>query len=91
MRRRVRLLDAEVITAIRACHLQANIVHFEREPIRWGAPCWEQAWIDPGGTVFGPGPYLKVPILGGEWDGTTQRVYAPARLRRRLARAWSQA
>lgn len=77
----------EVIAAIRATHLTANIDQFEREPDRWGAPQWQDAWVDPGGTLFGPGPYLKVPIRGGAWDGTVQRVYAPAPLRRRLAPA----
>lgn len=80
--------DAEVIAAIRANHLKANIWHFEADPERWGRPAWERAWIDGGGTIFGAGPYLKVPIEGGEWDGTTRRVYAPARLRRRLAKMW---
>ncbi len=82
------LTDAQVIAAIRANHLKANIDRFEREPERCGRPVWERAWIDPGGTIFGVGPYLKVPIEGGEWDGCVQRVYAPARLRVRLARRW---
>lgn len=76
--------EQEVIAAIRANHLKANIDQFEREPEKLGTPQWDKAWVDPGGTIFGPGPYLKVPIVGGEWDGTVQRVYPPARLRRRL-------
>jgi hypothetical protein len=82
------MTDAEVIAAIRQRHLKANIDQFEREPEKWGAPQWERAWVDRGGTIFGPGPYLHVPIVGGCWDGTTQRVYAPERLRKRLASQW---
>lgn len=65
---------ADVIAAIRAKHLKANIAKFEDDPGLWGTPDWDRAHVDPGGTIFGPGPYLKVPIVGGEWDGTTQRV-----------------
>ena len=83
--------DRDVIAAIRKTHLKANIDQFERDPKRWGRPVWSRAWVDPGGTLFGPGPYLKVPIKGGEWDGTVRRVYAPARLRRRLADQWRRA
>ena len=81
---------ADIIAAIRQTHLKANIDQFEREPEKWGRPNWEQAWVDPGGTIFGDGPYLKVPIVGGEWDGTVQRVYAPARLQRKLAKGLSR-
>src|SRR4051812_12433939 len=76
----------EVIAAIRATHLKANIDSFERDPDRWGAPQWQDAWVEPGGGPWS-GPYLKVPIRGGERDGTVQRVYAPTRLRRRLSPA----
>lgn len=83
--------DAEVIAAIRANHLRSNIsqrcyVHHH----------WDRAWVDPGGTVFGFGPYVKLPV---DWllrpgsDETAEvviRVYAPARLRRRLARLWQR-
>lgn len=82
------MTDSEVIAAIRANHLKANIDKFEREPEKWGTPDWGAAWVDPGGTIFGGGPYLKVPIRGGEWNDTVQRVYAPARLQRQLARKW---
>jgi hypothetical protein len=73
----------EIIAAIRQTHLKANIRHFENHPD--AVIHWDRAWVDPGGTIFGPGPYLKVPIT---WDGEdiVQRVYAPARLRRRLQR-----
>ena len=81
---------ADVIAAIRRSHLKANIDGFERDPDTCGAPQWDQAWIDPGGSIFGPGPYLKVPIVGGDWDGTVQRIYPTARLRRRLSKAWTR-
>lgn len=76
---------ADVIRAIRRRHLKANIERISPRHVGW-----HLAWVDPGGTIFGPGPYLKVPIVGGEWKGTTQRVYAPARLRRQLAKNWTR-
>lgn len=82
------MTDRDVIAAIRANHLKANIATCECDPKCWGRPLWSKAWVDRGGTIFGPGPYLHVPIRGGDRDGTVQRVYAPARLRRRLARSW---
>lgn len=34
--------------------------------------------VDPGGTVFGPGPYLRVPMNDGEPEGEViERVYCP--------------
>lgn len=33
----------------------------------------DKAWVDPGGTVFGQGPYLHVPCK----DGAAQRVFCP--------------
>lgn len=79
------MTDADVIAAIRACHLKANIDEFEREPEKWGRPDWDRAWVD-GGREW---VYLHVPIVGGEcgMDGTAQRVYPPARLSRKLAKA----
>jgi hypothetical protein len=79
--------DAQVIAAIRANHLQANIGALEREP-RGYRLHWSQATVDPGGTIFGPGPYVKLPVSYGR-DRWVVRVYAPARLRRRLAKAWT--
>jgi len=90
--------EADIIAAIRKCHLKANIGWIEamgrrprhpqtRKPITIQ---WDRAWVDVGGTVFGPGPYLHVPITG-YWGGTEEtehRVYPPARLRRRLAQWW---
>jgi ribosomal protein S6E (S10) len=79
--------DADVIAAIHRQHLKANIARFEADPsvtVRW-----DLARVDPGGTIFGAGPYLKVPVRGGgDWDGTVHRVYAPERLRKRLAAQW---
>lgn len=82
------MTDADVIAAIRKTHLKANIDMLEWAEMCGGRVAWEKAWIDHGGAIFGPGPYLKVPIEGGEWDGTAHRVYAPAKLRRRLAQQW---
>ena len=81
--------DREVIAAIRANHLKANIRNL----------CcvrhhWDEAWLDPGGTIWGEGPYVKLPV---EWlirEGSTDtervviRVYPPARLRRKLQKQW---
>jgi hypothetical protein len=79
--------DAEVITAIRANHLKANISnpYYVRHH-------WDQAWVDRGGTIFGPGPYVHLPVDAVWEDGSDKtdrlviRVYPPARLRRKLAR-----
>lgn len=81
------MTDRDVIAAIRETHLKANIARFEQNP-----KCrvyWDEATVDPGGSIFGPGPYLKVPVTGEGWDGTRHRVYAPARLQRKLAKYWS--
>lgn len=87
------MTDAEVIAAIRANHLKANI----RSPY-YVRHYWDRAWLDPGGTIFGDGPYVKLPVdwrrydfgdpRGDETDEVVIRVYAPARLRRRLAKLW---
>ena len=92
------MTDADVIAAIRANHLKANIGWIEdmgANPTHsTGAPIvlhWDRAWLDPGGTIFGSGPYVKLPITGywGTHEETTHRVYPPARLQRRLAKHWS--
>lgn len=38
---------------------------------------WSKAWVDPGGALWGPGPYLKLPFKwpGGE-DGA-ERIHCP--------------
>ena len=83
------MTDAEVLAAIQKTHLKANIGGYESGKAK-GRPRWDRAWLDPGGTIFGPGPYAKVPI---DWDdcygGIIVRVYAPERLRKRLAAKWS--
>jgi hypothetical protein len=98
------MTDAEVIAAIRARHLKANIAEFERAGFEMQ---WELAYLDPGGTIFGPGPYVKLPCrkqyertdiaffrgfglkLGADdWDERVIRVYPPKRLRERLRREW---
>jgi hypothetical protein len=82
------MTDAEVLAAIKANHLEANIGCHERGETD-GVPRWEQAWIDPGGVLWGPGPYAKVPIDFGHPDwNTVVRVYPPERLRKRLAAQW---
>jgi hypothetical protein len=84
------MTDADVIAAIRANHLEANLSN--RYYVRHH---WDRAWVDPGGTIFGPGPYVKLPVdlatndePNSPTEEVTIRVYAPARLRRRLARLW---
>lgn len=57
-----------------------------RLPVIWPypplTPYWERAWVDPGGTVFGPGPYLHVTChhpgdpQGREYERVL-RVYPP--------------
>jgi hypothetical protein len=96
-----RMSEKQVIAAIRANHLKANIGWINdkgRRPRHSsnGYPIrihWKRAWLDPGGTVFGDGPYLHVPIKGywGEPGETVHRVYPPARLRRQLAKRWVHA
>jgi hypothetical protein len=89
MTQRHRMTDADVIAAIRANHLKANICdpYYVRH-------YWDEAWVDPGGTIFGHGPYVHLPVdlltLEGsdDTDRVVIRVYAPAKLRRRLAKCW---
>lgn len=86
------LTDADVLAAIRARHLKANIAGHEQSAR--SVVHWEKAWVDPGGTIFGPGPYAKVPIsFIDEDDGWSivVRVYPPERLRKRLAKQWRPA
>jgi hypothetical protein len=82
--------DAEVLAAIRANHLKANIAYHESGESE-GTPRWDKAWVDPGGVLWGPGPYAKVPIDFGDpnWN-IVVRVYPPERLRKRLAGAWKR-
>lgn len=80
------MTERDVVAAIRRTHLTFNIAEYERNPR--ARIHWNEARVDPGDTVFGPGPYLKVPVtLDGE--RTVHRVYAPARLQRRLRRLWT--
>jgi len=85
--------ETQIIAAIRANHLKANIGWIEdkgrrprhsttRRPITIH---WDRAWLDGGGASGWY--YLHVPITG-YWGGdeeTTHRVYPPARLRRKFA------
>lgn len=84
------MTDADVITAIRRHHLKANIAAWEG----YRYTHWNRATVDSGGTIFGPGPYVKLPITlrhrGRVVDELVIRVYPPERLRRRLAAAWKR-
>lgn len=86
------MTDAEVLAVIRTRHLKANIGDYEKDPpVERVTVHWDRAWLDPGGTLFGPGPYAKVPIsLLDFHDEIVVRVYPPAALRRRLAREWQR-
>ena len=42
--------NAEVLATIRKRHLKANISSFREEQLHW-----DRAWLDEGGTIFGPG------------------------------------
>lgn len=85
----------QVIAAIRKTHLKANIGWIERKGPRPTHPSngrrivirWRRAWLDEGGTIFGQGPYLHVPIFNhwGTNEETVHRVYPPERLRKQLA------
>lgn len=79
------MTDSDVIAAIRKHHLKANIADLPADADQH----WSRAWVDPGGSIWGEGPYVKLPVsyCGDEY---VIRVYAPARLRRRLAARWEQ-
>lgn len=88
-------LDAEIIALIRKNHLKANISDAE-EDAESSIIHWDEAWVDPGGTIFGPpdAPYLKVPVtsrLFSDADKLPRRVYATARLRPKLVRMITEA
>ena len=78
------MIESAVIAAIRQCHLKANISTL-RATFPHGDILlrWDLATLDPGGTLWGRGPYVKLPVENGG-DRIVIRVYAPARLRRRL-------
>ena len=81
------LTDEQVIAAIRKCHLKANIAC-----PAYGRKYWDQAWLDVGGTFFGLGPYVHLPVnlrvRRGKTERVVIRVYPPERLRRQLAKRW---
>lgn len=82
---REKLTDADIIAAIRNKHKRANLGYEKMDEF---TVQWDEAWVDPGGTIFGPGPYLKVPIHHKGKYYCAVRVYAPERLRRSLAERW---
>lgn len=94
------MTDADVVAAIRGNHTRANIGWIEKQGRHPKHPAngqaitihWNRAWVDRGGTLFGPGPYLHVPITGywATQEETVHRVYAPARTQLRLARLWKR-
>jgi len=75
--------NAEVLATIRKRHLKANISSFREEQLHW-----DRAWLDEGGTIFGPGPYAHVPVKMDDGGEIVIRVYPPAALLRRLQRLW---
>jgi hypothetical protein len=80
------LSDAEVIAAIQANHLKANISAYE-EGMHDAVVHWDRAYLD----SMGPGSlYAHVPItLTDISDEIVVRVYPPERLRKRLAQRWT--
>lgn len=76
------MTDLEVIAAIKANHLKVNVTFIYDVG---GRLDWGRAWVDPGNTLFGLGPYAKVPTTH---DDTVIRVYPPERLRKKLAAQW---
>lgn len=52
------MTDADIIAAIKANHLRANVSWLEQAG---GTLDWDRAVLDPGGTIFGPGPYAPPP------------------------------
>ena len=81
------MTDVEIIAAIRGSHLKVNIAEYERD--LWAAVLWDRAHVDVGSVLFGPGPYLHVPIEANG-EHFVVRVYPTARLRRRLEKAWGR-
>lgn len=78
------MTEAEVLVAIRANHYRASLSGYEK---RGATVHWDKAWVDPGGVIWGLGPYAKVPITF-DGDELVIRVYPPERLRKRLAAKW---
>lgn len=82
------MTEREIIEAIRANHLKANIRN-----TCYVRHYWDEAWLDTGPGLFAKGPYVKLPVdwLVREGSDETERVvirvYPPERLRRKLADA----
>lgn len=82
------MTDQDVIDAIRDRHLPCEWP-LEPGPDADYRVDWDDATVDPGGTVFGPGPYLHVRIeMADGSDEWVIRVYPPEPLRQHLAAAW---
>jgi hypothetical protein len=76
---------AEPLDPAQACKsVTRRLVKWPANLKRWRVPDWSRAWVDPGGTIFGPGPYLHVPDrhVSDPWeedpeDDVSRRVYCP--------------
>jgi hypothetical protein len=90
----VKLLASERATLAAAGHAVL------RRPVEWPLPGKEFdfgcAYRDPGGSLWGPGPYLKVPNRrpGDDWEAMTRVFcpwgYPPDRLRVAWSRVYLQ-
>jgi hypothetical protein len=81
------MTDQEVIEAVQLNALEWR--HMVAGQIVWER--WEEATVDPGGSLWGPGPYVKLPVDVVYEDGTedliTVRVHPREWIRRILASA----
>lgn len=76
--------------------MSVRIRRVVRWPYRHQMPDWNDVSVDPGGSMWGPGPYLKVASTWHEGSGPAddqmrQRVYSPLGYpgdRRKIAGRW---
>lgn len=38
---------------------------------------WERSWVDPGGAIWGPGPYLKLAFRWRDGGDGAERIHCP--------------